>query len=324
MTLQHSKNGYFMGVCLVMSILLSACGGSDSTSNDVSDLISDDTSTDEITSTDDVFCDYENDTYNSSTSVEAYSTAYWSCSNGTRDLSANGIPDHEVGEFPNPNNPNTISEQGISESFTLTPTEATSSTELGGPRGVIAYILNGIKVDAGTGGSCNDSGDTCSLGDPSYGWSIEALGQEYFDFGTDDNNAHVQPGGSYHYHGMPEGFIELRGGNENTMTLIGWAADGFPIYARYGYSDPNDASSDIVAMSGSYQLVRSVSSDRPATSLYALGTFAQDWEYVEGSGDLDECNGRFGVTPEFPDGIFHYFATDTYPYFQRCVSGTVD
>jgi hypothetical protein len=54
-----------------------------------------------------------------------------------------------------------------------------------------------------------------------------------------------------------------------------------------------------------------------------MGTFAQDWEYVANSGDLDECNGRYGVTPEFPDGIYHYYATDTYPYFQRCVKGEV-
>lgn len=154
-------------------------------------------------------------------------------------------------------------------------------------------------------------------------WSIEALGQNSFDFGTDDNNAHVQPDGAYHYHGMPEGFIAKRGGNANTMTLIGWAADGFPIYARYGYSDATDASSTLKVMTGSYQLVSSVSDNRPSTSTYPLGTFSQDWTYVAGSGDLDECNGRTGVTPEFPNGIYHYFATDNYPYFQRCVKGAV-
>ncbi|MEM5480850.1 YHYH protein [Pseudoalteromonas fuliginea] len=37
----------------------------------------------------------------------------------------------------------------------------------------------------------------------------------------------------------------------------------------------------------------------------------------------DECNGRVGVTPEFPQGIYHYYATDTYPFFQRCVKGEV-
>ena len=36
---------------------------------------------------------------------------------------------------------------------------------------------------------------------------------------------------------------------------------------------------------------------------------------------LDDCNGRTGVTPEFPDGIYYYMATDSYPYFSRCVKG---
>ena len=160
-------------------------------------------------------------------------------------------------------------------------------------------------------------------GDNTGNWSIEALGQSSFDFGTDDNNAHVQPGGSYHYHGMPEGFVTKQGGSSNSMTLIGWAADGFPIYARYGYSDANDASSALKPMEGSYKTLDNPSDSRPSTDIYPMGTFAQDWEYEANFGDLDECNGRVGVTPEFPSGIYHYFATDSYPYFQRCVKGEV-
>jgi hypothetical protein len=76
-------------------------------------------------------------------------------------------------------------------------------------------------------------------------------------------------------------------------------------------------------MTGSYTFVNSVSNSRPSTDDYPLGTFQEDWQYTAGSGDLDECNGRIGVTPEFPDGIYHYYATDTYPYFQRCVKGEV-
>ena len=272
-------------------------------------------------STDGVLCEYVYDEYNDSESVQTMSSSDWSCDGENRNLVANGIPDHEVGEFPNAGNPNTISEQSVSESFTLTPVESDRATTLGGPRGVTGMVLNGVKIDAGTAGSCDDSGDECSLVDNSGSWSIEALGQTAFDFGDDENGAHVQPDGTYHYHGMPEGFIELQGGNSSTMTLIGWAADGFPIYARYGYSDAADATSEIKTIEGSYQLITDVSSSRPSSEIYSLGTFAQDWEYVEGSGDLDECNGRVGVTPEFPGGIYHYYATDSYPYFQRCVKG---
>lgn len=85
---------------------------------------------------------------------------------------------------------------------------------------------------------------------PAGQWRMEALGQTSFKFGTDSNNAHVQPGGAYHYHGMPEGFVAARGGHAGTMTLFGWAADGFPIYARYGYSVAADAWSAIKLVKG--------------------------------------------------------------------------
>lgn len=277
-----------------------------------------------VGSTDNLLCDYNYSQYNDSASVLYNSTAQWSCSEGDRNLIANGIPDHEVGTFPNNNNPNAIEEQSVSISFDLLPTESSTATTLGGPRGATGYVLNGVKIDAGTAGSCDDSASNCSLIENSGNWSIEALGQTSFNFGTDDNNAHVQPGGSYHYHGMPEGFISKQGGNSTTMTIIGWAADGFPIYARYGYSTASDSASALKSMTGSYQLIITDSTTRPSSSIYPLGTFSQDWEYVAGSGDLDECNGRVGVTPEFPNGIYHYFATDSYPYFQRCVKGEVE
>lgn len=275
-------------------------------------------------STNGVECNYKQSTFNASASVNATSESKWSCTNDTRSLTANGLPDHAVGQFPNANNPNTISAQTIAETFTINPVKSETITVLGGPRGGQGYVLNGIKIDASTAGSCDDSGNNCSMINPTGNWHIEALGHSSFDFGTDENNAHVQPGGEYHYHGMPEGFVEARGGNSSTMTLIAWATDGFPIYARYGYSIADDASSELTAMKGSYRLLESPPANRPSTQTYSMGTFQEDWEYVEGSGDLDECNGRTGVTPEFPDGIYHYYATDNYPYFQRCVKGSVE
>ena len=105
------------------------------------------------------------------------------------------------------------------------------------------------------------------------------------------------------------------------MTLVGWAADGFPIYARYGYSLAADAASTLKVIKSSYRLKGAPDANRPSTGLLPMGTFLQDYEYVTGLGDLDECKGRSSVTPEFPAGIHHYYATDTYPYLQRCVKG---
>jgi hypothetical protein len=319
---------------LIMLTAVGACGGegasssserSDTETEEVIEEVvgeqSDDTGT--ANATDGILCGYVDTTLNSQASLTYTSTSAWTCTDTTRELTANGIPDHEVGEFPNADNPNTISEQTVSASYTLEPSKTATATVLGGPHGSTGYALNGVKIDAGTAGSCDDTGTACSLIGNVGNWSIEALGQTAFNFGTDDNNAHVQPGGTYHYHGMPEGFIDKRGGNSHAMTLIGWAADGFPIYARYGYSAADDASSELKVVVGSYQLVSEISDSRPSTDTYSLGTFAQDYEYLEGSGDLDECNGRIGVTPEFPEGRYHYYATDSYPFFQRCVTGAL-
>lgn len=271
-----------------------------------------------------VECSYSHNAFNSSPSVNTTSTASWTCSSTARMLVANGIPDHPTGTFPNAGNPNAISAQTVTATYTLTPSYNGAVTTLGGPRGVTGYVLNGVKIDAGTAGSCPDNAaatNSCSLIGGTGTWSIEALGQSAFNFGTDSNNAHVQPGGEYHYHGMPEGFITLRGGGPGKMTLIGWAADGFPIYARYGYSVAGNSTSALKVMTGSYRLKTTTSATRPSITVAPMGSFAQDWEYVAGLGDLDECNGRTGVTPEFPAGTYHYYATDSYPYFQRCIKG---
>ncbi len=275
-------------------------------------------------STDGVLCGYSDSTPNNQASLSITSTSSWTCSGGERLLEANGIPDHEVGTFPNAGNPSEISAQSVSTALTLNPEETGAATTMGGPLGPVGYVLNGVKIDASTGGTCDDSGDNCTLNGNAGSWNLEALNQTSFDFGTDQNNAHVQPTGAYHYHGMPEGFIQKRGGGSDSMTLIGWAADGFPIYARYGHAVATESTSTLKVMTGSYQFVTEVSASRPPVSVYPLGTFAQDYEYVAGSGDLDECNGRFGVTPEFPEGIYHYYATDSYPFFQRCVTGEVE
>ena len=296
---------------------LSACGGGGASSTSTSGSTTT-TTTGTGTSTAGVQCAYATSAFNSTPSVNATSTATWSCTSTARVLSANGLPDHAVGTFPNANNPNTITAQSVSASYSLSPTATSNSSNTG--MLATGYLLNGVKIDPGTAGSCNDSGSSCSLIGNSGSWSIEALGQKYFNFGTDSSNAHVQPNGAYHYHGMPEGFI-TKLGRGTAMTLVGWAADGFPIYARYGYTVASDANSAVKVVKGSYQIKSTPDANRPATSLYALGTFAQDYQYVAGSGDLDECNGRTGVTPEFPSGIYHYYATDTYPYLQRCVKG---
>ena len=130
-----------------------------------------------------------------------------------------------------------------------------------------------------------------------------------------------QPTGEYHYHGMPTGLI-TKLGKGVAMTLVGWSADGFPIYARYGHTNANDASSAVKELNSSWRIKANPDTGRPATSLYPMGSFLQDYEYVAGLGDLDRCNGRTGVTPEFPNGIYYYVITSTFPFVHRCLRGS--
>ncbi len=290
---------------------------------------------DEEYSTNGILDNISEEIYNDDESVNAYSIYSWISNDTSRILSGNGIPNHEVGTFPNPNNPNTISEQNVNHVFTLCPTLVSETgVPVGGPAGAIAYAINSVKFDPGTAGRCDDEG-SCSLAQGQGQWNIEALGHETFDFGDDMNHAHVQPTGEYHYHGMPELLIDFLGENQG-MTIVGWASDGFPVYARYGFSDANDPNSDLIALQPSWRLKTEPDEGRPDTLTVLaggpgqtsypnipiqMGAFTQDFEYIEGYGDLDECNGRIGVTPEFPEGIYYYMVTDGFPYFSRCLKG---
>ena len=326
------KKSFIALLIPALLISLTSCGGSSpgttdsfSTSNSIASSSS--SITPEITySTADILCDLNELTFNNDESVNANSSYGWTCNTQNRMLTGNGIPNHEVGTFPNTNNPNTISIQTINKTFTNNPgTISNTGIAIGSPGSAIAYALNSVKFDPGTAGTCSDSG-SCSLGPPALGsWSIEALGHNTFNFGDDMNHAHVQPGGAYHYHGVPELYL-TKLGKGKTMTLVGWAADGFPVYARYGYTDANDSSSAIKVVKSSWKLKAIEDNGRPSTNLKTsvtipLGAFTQDFEYVDGYGDLDQCNGRIGVTPEFPDGIYHYMASDDFPFFSRCLKG---
>lgn len=273
---------------------------------------------------------------NDSTLVGDYSgRTGWACDQDpvaapeltTQDLGAvteyftNGIPGHATGTFPNGGNPNTI--QTVFQTWNVpnVPERTGTLTEMA----TFGVTLDGIKLERDTAESFRNEGE----------WRYEAItaglarrqtdGARFTWLGTDCNNAHVQPTGAYHYHGIPESLINRLGeGPDGAADMIagGFAADGFPFYLRYGYRDPNDPQSGLVAVRGSWML-------RPGTRPGGPGgpydgTFREDWEYVEGSGDLDECNGRFGVTPEHPAGTYHYYITDDYPFIPRCVFGTPD
>ncbi len=146
-------------------------------------------------STDNILTDIDEEIYNNDESVNTYSKYSWTSDGTNRILSGNGIPNHEVGTFPNSNNPNPITEQVVNEHFTLCPSIISEhGLEVVGRALSIAYAINSVKFDPATAGRCNNAGE-CSLAQGQGNWNIEALGHDTFDFGDDMNHAHVQPNG---------------------------------------------------------------------------------------------------------------------------------
>jgi hypothetical protein len=86
--------------------------------------------------------------------------------------------------------------------------------------------------------------------------------------------------------------------------IVGWAYDGCPIYGPYGYSSPTGGI--VRRLTPGYSLKSK--SNRPPTTIYPLGFFVTDWSYTN-TGDLDQYNGRFCKTPEYPNGVYAYFCT---------------
>lgn len=228
-----------------------------------------------------------------------------------RVIRANGLPDHAAGHFPNRGNPNRITAQSYVFRVPLKPFVSTNTTPMRmHPFGV---AVNGVVFDPGAAEWWNN--------DRAAGWQYEPMTGP-IKLGLDDNSAHVQPNGAYHYHGPPSGLLaQLTGGNSK-LVLLGWAADGFPIYGAWGFSDAKVANSELKKLKSSYRLKNGARPSGPGGKYD--GSFVQDFEFVAGTGDLDVCNGRFGVTPEFPAGTYHYVVTEEFPFIPRLFRGTPD
>ena len=139
--------------------------------------------------------------------------------------------------------------------------------------------------------------------------------------------------------------------------ILGWVRDGYPVYGPYGYASAMDATSAVTRMRSGYALrdgssipniddVRVTGRTLPAWALriygaqtqtgptnfttYPLNRYMEDKAYcgdiagqsmgAAGTYDLDEYNGRYCVTPEFPGGTYAYFVAiaasgaPTFPY----------
>ncbi|MSO20050.1 MAG: YHYH protein [Acidobacteria bacterium] len=118
--------------------------------------------------------------------------------------------------------------------------------------------------------------------------------------------------------------------------ILGWSFDGYPIYGPYGYSNPLNPASAVRRIRSGFRLRQMTERTLlptwaltfhpgvpqnlapnqygpPVNAQFPLGRYIEDYEHVEGQvdgqGDLDVYNGRFTITPEYPNGTYAYFVT---------------
>ena len=221
-----------------------------------------------------------------------------------RTIDSNALPDHETGAFPNEGNPNTIAEQEASYEFATEPIYTGAATGVG----ITGVAVNGVKFEPGTAETV-----TCATGET---FRVEAL-QDIYNLGLDFNNAHVQPTGEYHYHGVSQLLVEAYEHGDD-LVHVGFAADGFLMY----YSKSGTYESGYELATAARTGTDCVLSLPPGDTVNIGGTspdgtYTSDWVYNEGDGGLDSCNG-ITIGDEYL-----YVITDDYPYVGRCLNGEV-
>jgi hypothetical protein len=275
-----------------------------------------------------LLCDEEGvpvvDDYNTSEEDNHQCDVSFSIESGNITFSTNGLPNHDLESGPGC----CASTQTTSYTIPLEPTNdtdcepsiTTTGCTMAPVRGSIAFAVNGVAIygpEDGPGGDAVASHEGAYEEDRQQIW----LGICH---------AHSGPGGEYHYHAdgncvhwQEEGSQTWEDYSVNSSRsisehspIVGFAFDGYPIYGFVGWDD----NGEVKEMTSSYKL-------KEGENGY---NGIDDYEYVSGLGDLDSCNGQFGVTPDYPNGTYHYHTTWEngdgdigFPYFINCYRGEI-
>ncbi len=270
-------------------------------------------------------------------------------------ISTKGIPSYITGPFLD-GNPSLASNQNAIYKFPLTPA-ANTGTPTSTTGGNIGVFINGVSLfdyrdgvawNATTGALCGGPGNAPCPGGPmaTQDWNRDAIPAEKAGFDCAKGHPAM---GNYHHHQNLSAFnldltvisticdLYLADGlylidSTEHSPLIGFAYDGYPIYGAYAYKNTN-GTGGITRMISGYSMRNiatrttsptgaAVSNGPVVSTTYPLGYFREDYEYIASTDPdrLDEHNGRFCITPEYPNGIYCYFATvdqnwnSAYPY----------
>jgi hypothetical protein len=267
-------------------------------------------------------------------------------------VNTNGIPAYITGPFQD-GNPSLATSQNAIFKMPLNPMQNTG-TPTATTAGNIGIFINGVALfdyrdgvawNNTTQSICGGPGNSPCPGGPTatQAWNRDAIPAERPGF--DCAKAHPAMG-NYHHHQNPSAFNLDLVVTSNVCDLypsdglyvinptqhsplLGFAYDGFPIYGAYAYTNVN-GTGGIARMKSGYQLKNQTTRTNGPTvgqvvgaQTFFNGYFREDYEYVAHPSDptyLDAHNGRFCITPEYPNGIYCYFATvdanhnSAYPY----------
>ncbi len=267
-----------------------------------------------------------------------------------------GVPAYPTGPFQD-GNPSQATDQNAIYRIPLNPQQNTG-TATATTGGNIGIFINGVSLfdyrdgvawNNNTNALCGGPGNPpCPGGmQATQPWNRDAIPAEKPGF--DCSKGHPAMG-NYHHHQNPSAFkLDLSVISNvcnlydadglyviDTSThspLIGYTYDGFPIYGAYGFKNA-DGTGGITRIKSGYQLRNittrtthangtTVTAGPAVSTTYPIGYFREDYAFFSHPGEadyLDIHNGRFCVTPEYPAGIYVYFATvnadhnSAYPY----------
>ena len=271
-------------------------------------------------------------------------------------VTASGVPAYPTGPFQD-GNPSQATHQNRINRFPRVPQPAVGVPTSTTP-GNIGLFINGVALfdyrdgvawNPNTQSLCGGPGNPPCPGGPmaTMAWNRDAVVAERHGFDCAKGHPAM---GNYHHHQNPsafdldyvvisdicnlydaDGLYVMDAGSHSP--LIGFAYDGYPIYGAYGFQGA-DGTGGIVRIESGYALrnitVRTHHADGsdvpdgpPVSAQYPLGYFREDYEFLPSPGQpqrLDAFNGRFCVTPEYPQGTYAYFTTvdanqnSAYPY----------
>ena len=231
-------------------------------------------------------------------------------------IKCTGIPSYTIGPWAM--NPNIPTNQNWTFKITRFPVPDPTPSTAG--NGQIGVLKNGVVLF--------NYGDAMSYNNLNI-WHRVA---QYFEaVSFDSSGGHPAPGGVYHYH-INMKYLYTPVPSEHSP-ILGYMFDGYPLYGPYGFSDTNGTGSIRRMVSGYVKRNITTRTTLPdgtvlppnqwgpnVSTQYPLGCFKEDYELNTNGADLDSHNGRFCITPEYPNGIYAYFITidslgePVYPY----------